>query len=304
MRETPKFWTLPPGDGRAGPRSRAMFTAAQSFIPGGVNSPVRAFRSVGGDPPYIRAAHGAHLLTEDGVTLIDYVGSWGPAILGHAHPVVIEAVTRAAQDGLSFGACAAGEVEFGVRGQVLREACADVPDRDLRRDEVEIGGDETVEEVRALDAVRCTNFDGSDTDLRAVDEIVDAQQVRRPHPQHAQGIGVQWCPTTHVDVDGLDVVDDLLEQCRGGAEPVQPGWVARSRAAGAACRPRQPGHDRRAGKIPAVLVERDRGEGAVPRRSRIEVLGAGVEDAVDSHPHVVDPVHPDVDDMLALVPAA
>ncbi len=112
MRETPKFWTLPPGDGRAGARSRALFAAAQSFIPGGVNSPVRAFRSVGGDPPYIRAAHGAHLLTEDGVTLIDYVGSWGPAILGHAHPVVIEAVTRAAQDGLSFGACAAGEVEF------------------------------------------------------------------------------------------------------------------------------------------------------------------------------------------------
>ena len=113
MREpTPRFWTLPPGDGRAGPRSRALFAAAQSAIPGGVNSPVRAFRSVGGDPPFIRAAHGAHLLTEDGVTLIDYVGSWGPAILGHAHPEVVEAVTRAAQDGLSFGACSAAEVEF------------------------------------------------------------------------------------------------------------------------------------------------------------------------------------------------
>ena len=116
MREpTPKFWTQPPGDGRAGQRSRALFVAAQSSIPGGVNSPVRAFRSVGGDPPFIRAAHGAHLLTEDGVTLIDYVGSWGPAILGHAHPEVVEAVTRAAQDGLSFGACSAAEVEFAER---------------------------------------------------------------------------------------------------------------------------------------------------------------------------------------------
>ncbi len=101
-----------PGDGRAGARSRELFAAAQAVIPGGVNSPVRAFKSVGGDPPFIRAARGAHLLTEDGVTLIDYVGSWGPAILGHAHPAVVEAVTRAARDGLSFGACSAAEVEF------------------------------------------------------------------------------------------------------------------------------------------------------------------------------------------------
>ena len=101
-----------PGDGRAGVRSRALFAAAQAVIPGGVNSPVRAFKSVGGDPPFIRAARGAHLLTEDGATLIDYVGTWGPAILGHAHPVVVEAVARAARDGLSFGACSAGEVEF------------------------------------------------------------------------------------------------------------------------------------------------------------------------------------------------
>ena len=106
------FVSVRPGDGRAGERSRQLFTAAQEVIPGGVNSPVRAFRSVGGDPPFIRAARGAHLLTEDGVTLIDYVGSWGPAILGHAHPAVVEAVTRAAQDGLSFGAASAAEVEF------------------------------------------------------------------------------------------------------------------------------------------------------------------------------------------------
>jgi glutamate-1-semialdehyde 2,1-aminomutase len=112
-REVPEMWWLAqPGDGRAGERSRALFAAAQAVIPGGVNSPVRAFRSVGGDPPFIRAARGAHLLTEDGAVLIDYVGTWGPAILGHAHPAVIEAVARAARDGLSFGACSAAEVEF------------------------------------------------------------------------------------------------------------------------------------------------------------------------------------------------
>lgn len=106
------FTTQIPGDGRAGPRSRELFNAAQFVIPGGVNSPVRAFKAVGGDPPFIKAARGPYLLTEDGVTLVDYVGTWGPAILGHAHPAVVDAVCRAARDGLSFGACTAAEVEF------------------------------------------------------------------------------------------------------------------------------------------------------------------------------------------------
>lgn len=102
-------------DGRAGARSRALFAAAQRSIPGGVNSPVRAYKSVGGDPPFVRRAAGAHIWTEDDAKLIDYVGTWGPAILGHAHPEVIEAVTRAARDGLSFGAPTAGEVELAER---------------------------------------------------------------------------------------------------------------------------------------------------------------------------------------------
>lgn len=108
-------------DGRAGPRSRELFAAAQRVIPGGVNSPVRAFASVGGEPPFIRKATGCHLITEDGAALIDYVGSWGPALLGHAHPEVVEAVCKAARDGLSFGAATAGEVEFAER------ICAMVP---------------------------------------------------------------------------------------------------------------------------------------------------------------------------------
>jgi glutamate-1-semialdehyde 2,1-aminomutase len=99
-------------DGSAGPRSKELFAAAQRVIPGGVNSPVRAFKSVGADPPFIRRAAGAHVYTEDGAELIDYVGTWGPAILGHAHPEVIEAVQRAARDGLSFGAPTAAEVEI------------------------------------------------------------------------------------------------------------------------------------------------------------------------------------------------
>jgi glutamate-1-semialdehyde 2,1-aminomutase len=80
------------------------FEEASCYIAGGVNSPVRAFRSVGGEPLFIRRARGAHVETEDGRRLIDYVGSWGPMILGHADPDVIAAVTRRAADGLSFGA--------------------------------------------------------------------------------------------------------------------------------------------------------------------------------------------------------
>ncbi len=113
----PREWP----DGRAGARSRELFAAAQTFIPGGVNSPVRAFASVGGEPPFIRKATGCHIITEDGAALIDYVGSWGPALIGHAHPEVIEAVTKAARDGLSFGAATAAEVDFA------RTICEMVP---------------------------------------------------------------------------------------------------------------------------------------------------------------------------------
>jgi len=81
-----------------------QFQAAQKHIPGGVNSPVRAFRSVGGDPVFIEKARGAYIVDTQGKQYIDYVGSWGPMILGHAHPEVIAAVKAAADNGLSFGA--------------------------------------------------------------------------------------------------------------------------------------------------------------------------------------------------------
>ena len=107
---TPAAEALP--DGRAGERSQTLMEAAARVIPGGVNSPVRAFGSVGGHPPFIRKATGAHIISEDGVALIDYVGTWGPALLGHAHPEVVDAVQKAARDGLSFGAATAAEVDF------------------------------------------------------------------------------------------------------------------------------------------------------------------------------------------------
>jgi len=84
--------------------SHDLFEAAQKHIPGGVNSPVRAFKGVGGDPVFFKAAKGAYLTDEDDKQYIDYVGSWGPAILGHAHPDVIKVVQEKAEFGLSFGA--------------------------------------------------------------------------------------------------------------------------------------------------------------------------------------------------------
>lgn len=100
------------------PHSKALFDRARVVIPGGVNSPVRAFGAVGGQPIFIASARGAVITSEDGREYLDYVGSWGPAIVGHAHPAVVRAVQDAALRGLSFGAPTAGEVRFAyaVRG--------------------------------------------------------------------------------------------------------------------------------------------------------------------------------------------
>jgi len=96
-------------------RSEALFARAQICIPGGVNSPVRAFRSVGGTPRFIARGQGPYIWDADGQRYIDLVGSWGPMIVGHAHPAVLEALSRAARDGLSFGAPTEAEVEFAER---------------------------------------------------------------------------------------------------------------------------------------------------------------------------------------------
>ena len=93
-------------------RSSLLFAQAQVYMPGGVNSPVRSFRGVGGTPPFIQKGNGSHIWDVDGNEFMDYVCSWGPLILGHAHPGVVEAVRSMAEKGLSFGAPTEGEVEL------------------------------------------------------------------------------------------------------------------------------------------------------------------------------------------------
>src|SRR5712692_4417863 len=93
-------------------RSKELFKRATKVIPGGVNSPVRAFRAVGGNPLFIVRAKGAYLYDADGQTYIDYVGSWGPMILGHSHPKVLGALSKALRRGTSYGAPTELEVEL------------------------------------------------------------------------------------------------------------------------------------------------------------------------------------------------
>ena len=93
-------------------RSEMLFKEAARFIPGGVNSPVRAFGSVGETPRFIASAKGAYMTDVDGNTYLDFVGSWGPMILGHSHPAVLDAVLEACREGLSFGAATEREVEM------------------------------------------------------------------------------------------------------------------------------------------------------------------------------------------------
>ncbi len=108
-------------------RNQQLFERAQRHIPGGVNSPVRAFRSVGGTPLFLQKGRGARVQDADGKWYTDYVGSWGPMILGHAHPAVIAAVQAAAADGLSFGAPTEREVE------IADLLCELVPSMDMVR---------------------------------------------------------------------------------------------------------------------------------------------------------------------------
>jgi glutamate-1-semialdehyde 2,1-aminomutase len=96
-------------------RSQALQQRAERFFPGGVNSPVRAFKAVGGSPPFVERAEGAWLTDADGNRYIDYFGSWGPMILGHAFPPVVEAIERAARNSASFGASTAAESDLAER---------------------------------------------------------------------------------------------------------------------------------------------------------------------------------------------
>ena len=122
-------------------RSEDLFTRAQQHIPGGVNSPVRAFRSVGGNPLFIKHAEGAYLIDEDDKRYVDYVGSWGPMILGHAHPEVLDSVRRQLEHGLSYGAPTAMETEMAEL------VCSLVPSMDMVR-MVSSGTEATMSAIR------------------------------------------------------------------------------------------------------------------------------------------------------------
>src|SRR5210317_1237795 len=119
----------------------SLFTDAQRVIPGGVNSPVRAFASVGGEPVFFKSAKGARFQAEDGREFLDYVGSWGPMILGHSHPDVIEAVVTTAQSGLSFGAPCVLET------RIAEKICAMLPSVDKVR-MVSSGTEATMSAIR------------------------------------------------------------------------------------------------------------------------------------------------------------
>ncbi len=108
-------------------KSEAAFQRAQKIIPGGVNSPVRAFRGVGGTPPFIARGEGSHIFDIDGNEYIDYVGSWGPLLLGHRHPAIVEAVRQALETGTSFGAPTERETDLA---EAIRDA---VPSMEMVR---------------------------------------------------------------------------------------------------------------------------------------------------------------------------
>ena len=122
-------------------RSHDLFQAAQEVIPGGVNSPVRAFKGVGGDPVYFKKGQGAYLIDEDNHQYIDYVASWGPMIMGHAHPQVVAAVRQQVENGLGFGA----PTELETR--MARKVCELVPSIDLVR-MVSSGTEATMSAIR------------------------------------------------------------------------------------------------------------------------------------------------------------
>jgi glutamate-1-semialdehyde 2,1-aminomutase len=139
-------------------QSKRLMDQARALIPGGVNSPVRAARAVGGDPPFIARGQGARITDVDGNTYVDYVASWGPLICGHAHPEVVEAVARAAESGTSFGAPTEAEV-------ILAQKIVDlVPGIDVVR-LVNSGTEATMSAVRLARAVTgrpmIVKFDGA-----------------------------------------------------------------------------------------------------------------------------------------------
>jgi glutamate-1-semialdehyde 2,1-aminomutase len=218
-------------------RSRTLFSAASTIIPGGVNSPVRAFRSVGGDPLFIERAAGSRLYDVDGNEYIDYVGSWGPMIVGHRHPRVVEAVAAALDKGSSFGAPTALEVELA------ETVIAAVPSMEMVR-MVSSGTEATMSAIRLARAA--TGRDGIIKFAGCYHGHADSLLVKAGSGAatfgvpDSPGVPADFARHTHVaEFNDLESVRNLADENRGaiacviiepvagnmGTVPPEPGFL-------------------------------------------------------------------------------
>src|SRR6202011_1355798 len=203
----------------------SLFQEACKYIPGGVNSPVRAFRGVGGEPIFFKKAQGAYVFATDDRRYIDYVGSWGPMILGHAHPQVIQAVQEVAAHGLSFGAPTTLETELARRVVAL------MPTIELVRF-VSSGTEATMSAIRLA-----RGFTGRDT-------IVKFEGCYHGHSDSllikagsgALTLGVPTSPgvptalaahTVTLNFNDAEQVQEAFRQIGGGIRRVLVGTIAR-----------------------------------------------------------------------------
>jgi len=196
--------------------SEELFARAKECIPGGVNSPVRAFGSVGMTPPFIRVGRGDRLWDADGNEYIDFIGSWGPMILGHAHPAVLDAVERAAREGLSFGAATEREVEMAEL------ICSIVPSIEMVR-MVNSGTEAVMSAIRAA-----RGFTGRDKIIKfsgCYHGHTDAMLVQAGSGLMTQGIPGSAGVPVGCTQDTLSAVYNDLDNVRGLFE-ANPGQIA------------------------------------------------------------------------------
>lgn len=213
-------------------KSQMLFEAAQKHIPGGVNSPVRAFKGVGGDPIFFKQAKGAYLTDADDRQYVDYVGSWGPAILGHAHPEVIEVVQKQAEKGLSFGAPT--EIETTMADMV----CDLIPSIDMVR-MVSSGTEATMTAIRLARGYtgrdKIVKFEGcyhGHSDSLLVKAGSGALTLGVPSsPGVPEGLATETITLTHNDSDevrkvfaeiGKDVACIIVEPVAGNMNCIPP----------------------------------------------------------------------------------
>src|SRR5436305_5180923 len=204
-------------------RSEALFARAMEKIPGGVNSPVRAFRSVGGTPPFIARGQGSHIFDADGNEYIDYVGSWGPLLLGHRHPAILSALEGALEIGTSFGAPTEQEIELA---EAIRDA---VPSIEMVR-LVNSGTEATMSAIRVA-----RGFTGRDLIVKfegCYHGHVDSLLVKAGSGMatlgiaDTQGVPKAFCDTTiALPYNSPEAVDEAFKEYgdRIAAVSVEPG---------------------------------------------------------------------------------